>query len=99
MLLIFRCLHGVPMEQPCAKCVEKDAKPTIPGGAPDQETADLMNRLSDLQGWCALMARKDSGGIEAARLVQDARAFIVERLYPRAIAARLTDVTPTIAPN
>ena len=60
------------------------AKRIIPGGAPDQETADLMHRLSDLQTWCALMARKDSGGSEAARLVQDARAFIVERLYPQA---------------
>lgn len=63
----------------------------LPGGAPDAETADLMNRLSDLQTWCALMGRKDSGGVPAAQLVQDTRAFIVERLYPRAVRARLTE--------
>lgn len=60
----------------------------FPGGAPDQETFDLMNRLSDLQTWCAMMARKDSGGIPAAQLIQDTRAFIVERLYPGTIAAK-----------
>jgi hypothetical protein len=59
-----------------------------PGGAPDAETADLMARLSDLQQWCVLMSRKDSGGIPASSLIQDTRVFIVERLYPRAIAAR-----------
>lgn len=61
---------------------------TFPGGAPDQETRDLMNKLSDLQTWCALMARKDSGGAHAGRLIQDTRAFIVERLYPAAVRAR-----------
>lgn len=60
---------------------------TWPGGAPDQETFDLMNRLSDLQMWCVLMGQKDSGGTSAARLVQDVRAYIVERQYPRARAA------------
>lgn len=60
---------------------------TLPGGAPDQETQDLMSRLSDLQMWCALMGRKDSGGPEAARLIQDTRAFIVERLYPNVVRA------------
>jgi hypothetical protein len=55
-----------------------------PGGAPDTETAELMQRLSDLQQWCFLMTQKDSGGIAAGRLVQDVRVFIVERLYPRA---------------
>jgi hypothetical protein len=59
----------------------------LPGGAPDDETQDLMARLSDLQMWCFLMAQKDSGGAEAGRLVQDTRAFIVERLYPNAIRA------------
>lgn len=61
---------------------------TFPGGAPDQETHDLMHKLSDLQMWCVLMAQKDSGGTHAARLIQDTRAFIVERLYPGAIRAR-----------
>jgi hypothetical protein len=60
---------------------------TFPGGAPDRETFDLMKRLSDLQGWCVLMASKDSGGLPAAQLVQDVRAYIVERQYPRARAA------------
>ena len=60
----------------------------IPGGAPDRETAELMARLSDLQAWCVMMAQKDSGGIAAGQLVQDTRVFIVERLYPRAIAAK-----------
>jgi hypothetical protein len=64
----------------------------LPGGAPDQEVFDLMARLSDLQTWCAMMARKDSGGIAAAQLVQDTRALIVERLYPRA-ALRAKDTT------
>jgi hypothetical protein len=27
----------------------------LPGGAPDDETQDLMARLSDLQMWCFLM--------------------------------------------
>lgn len=70
-----------------------EAKRPIPGGAPDLETHELMNRLQDLQMWCALMGRKDSGGVEAARLVQDTRAFIVERLYPNAIAARKLPTT------
>ena len=60
----------------------------LPNGAPDQEVADLMARLSDLQGWCALMGRKDSGGIAASQLVMDTRCLIVERLYPRNIALR-----------
>lgn len=58
------------------------------GGAPDQETADLMQRLSDLQQWCFLMTQKDSGGLPAGQLVQDVRVFIVERLYPRAALSR-----------
>ena len=71
----------------------------ISGGAPDQETADLMQRLSDLQQWCFLMTQKDSGGLPAGQLVQDVRVFIVERLYPRAVASQLEDVTPNITPN
>jgi hypothetical protein len=66
----------------------KDADGLLPGGAPDLEVFQIMQRLSDLTQWCALMARKDSGGTEAARLVQDVRCLIVERLYPRAIAAK-----------
>ena len=53
----------------------------------DQETQHLMTRLSNLQQWCVLMTRKDSGGLPAADLIQETRCFIVERLYPRAIAA------------
>lgn len=49
--------------------------------APDQRTADLMQRLSDLQTWCVLMARFDSGGASAASLVQETRAFIVDRMF------------------
>lgn len=70
----------------------KDADGLLPGGAPDLEVFQLMTRLSDLNQWCALMARKDSGGAEAARLVQDARCLIVERLYPRAMAAPVDGV-------
>ena len=64
----------------------------LPGGAPDLEVHSLMNRLSDLQAWCALMARKDSGGIAASQLIQDTRCLIVERLYPRAIAAKEAEI-------
>lgn len=53
----------------------------FPGGAPDAETHALMARLSDLQMWCALMAQKDSGGVPAAQLIQETRAFIVERVF------------------
>ena len=67
---------------------KKDAGGLLPGGAPDLEVFELMNRLSDLQAWCALMARKDSGGMEAAKVVQDARSLIVERTYPNAIKVR-----------
>lgn len=66
----------------------RDADGLLPGGAPDLEVFQLMERLSDLTQWCALMMRKDSGGVEAARLVQDVRCLIVERLYPRAMAAK-----------
>lgn len=57
------------------------------GGAPDDEVAELMHKLSQLQIWCALMTRHDSGGIPAAQLIQDTRCLIVERLYPRAAQA------------
>ena len=66
----------------------------LPGGAPDQETQEIMGKLSDLQQWCALMGRKDSGGVPAANLVADVRVFIVERLYPRAIAAKQAKSAP-----
>lgn len=61
---------------------------TFPGGAPDQEVHDLMHKLSDLQTWCVMMGQKDSGGTHAARLIQDTRCLIVERLYPGAIKAK-----------
>ena len=60
----------------------------IAGGAPDAETAYLMQRLSNLQTWCVLMMRKDNGGVPAADLIQETRAFIVDRLYPRSAALR-----------
>ncbi len=69
---------------------KKDSDGLLPGGAPDLEVHQIMDRLGDLQLWCAAMARKDNGGIEAARLVQDTRCLIVERIYPQAKAARLT---------
>lgn len=68
--------------------VTQKVKRLLPGGAPDEETQEIMSRLSDLHQWCALMGQKDSGGVPASMLVQDVRAFIVERLYPNAIAAR-----------
>lgn len=55
----------------------------IPGGAPDEEVANLMAELSRLQTWCVMMMRKDSGGMPAADLVQRTRVLIVERLYPK----------------
>lgn len=64
---------------------EREKQPFLPGGAPDQEVQNIMTRLSDLQTWCFLMSRKDSGGMEAGILVQDVRCLIVERLYPKAI--------------
>lgn len=59
---------------------------TWPGGAPDQETFDLMCKLDDLQTWMTLMMCKQvPRAREASDLVQETRAFIVSRLYPRAI--------------
>lgn len=56
-----------------------------PGGAPDEETFKIMERLSELQHFCTLIAIKDLGqspnALEPMRIVQDARGFIVERLY------------------
>lgn len=60
---------------------------TFPGGAPDAEVAAIMSELSDLQTWCVMMMRKDSGGMPAAELVQRTRVLIVERLYPAARAS------------
>lgn len=53
--------------------------------APDAQVASVMERLSDLQTWCALMARKDSGGMAAFDLIQETRALIADRLYTQAI--------------
>lgn len=61
----------------------------FPGGAPDQETHDLMAELSDLQTWTLLMTmRNQPKAREAMDLVQKVRAFIVERTFPRALANR-----------
>lgn len=65
----------------------------FPGGAPDQETFDLMNRLDDLQTWTLLMTTHGAPKArEAMTLVQDVRCFIVERLYPNAIRSRTMGV-------
>lgn len=66
-------------ERVCA--MSSEPRKLFPGGAPDAETHELMARLSDLQMWCVLMSQKDSGGVAAARLIQDTRAFIVERVF------------------
>jgi hypothetical protein len=49
----------------------------------DQEVADMMDRLSTLQTWCALMASKDLGAVTAIGIVQDVRCLIVERLFTK----------------
>jgi hypothetical protein len=55
------------------------------GGAPDQETVDLMHDLSRMQTWAvALACRQMPGAREAMDLVQRTRAYIVERQYPAA---------------
>lgn len=69
--------------------MQSDPVKMFPGGAPDQETFDLMKDLDRMQGWAtALMCRQTPGAREAYDLCQRTRAFIVERLYPNAIAAR-----------
>lgn len=45
----------------------------------DAETQDLLAELSNLQTWCTLMARKDSGGMPAYDLIQRTRIYIIER--------------------
>jgi len=52
---------------------------------------DLMRRLSDLQMWCILMSRKDSGGQAAYDLVQETRAFIAQHHLGRARAMEAND--------
>jgi hypothetical protein len=58
---------------------------TFPGGAPDQETADLMHDLSRMQTWAtALACRQTPGAREAIDLCQRVRVHIVERTFPNA---------------
>lgn len=58
----------------------------FPGGAPDQETADLMHDLSRMQTWAvALACRQTPGAREAIDLCQRTRAYIVQRTFPNAI--------------
>ena len=55
---------------------------TFPGGAPDQETFNIMRELDDLQTWTTLlMCRNVPKARDAYDLVQRARAFIVERVF------------------
>jgi hypothetical protein len=59
----------------------------IPGGAPDEEVANLMEGLNDLQTWTVLLCTQNvPKAREAMDLVQRTRVLIVERLYPAAIA-------------
>lgn len=56
-----------------------------PGGAPDEETFNLMNDLDRMQTWAvALVCKQTPGAREAIDLTQRTRCFIVERLYPGA---------------
>jgi hypothetical protein len=43
-----------------------------------EEANGILEELSNLQTWCVLMARKDSGGLPAADLIQRARILIIE---------------------
>lgn len=79
---------------------------TFPGGAPDEETFNLMGALDDLQTWTTLlMTRQVPKAREAYDLVQQTRAFIVERVFhAQAMSARqsqdpqgLGDDSPAIA--
>jgi hypothetical protein len=57
----------------------------FPGGAPDQETHDLMHDLSRMQTWAvALACSRTPGAREAMDLLQRTRCFIVERVFPSA---------------
>ena len=43
------------------------------------ENADeILVALSNLQAWCCLMSRKDSGSLSAADLIQRTRILIIE---------------------
>jgi len=47
--------------------------------AVEPQCADtILSELSNLQAWCCLMARKDSGGLPAADLIQRTRICIIE---------------------
>lgn len=73
---------------------------TFPGGAPDQETFDLMHDLNRMQTWAtALMCRQTPGAREAYDLCQRTRAYIVERQFPRARAARHSAQSPALTPK
>src|SRR3546814_14528384 len=62
----------------------EDAAP-FPGGAPDQETHDLMHDLSRMQIWAtALACGQTPGAREAMDLCQRTRAYIVGRTFPNA---------------
>src|SRR3546814_375714 len=62
----------------------EDAAP-FPGGAPDQETHDLMHDLSRMQIWAtALACGQTPGAREAMDLCQRTCAYIVGRTFPNA---------------
>lgn len=51
----------------------------LPPRSTDDEASALLDELSHLQTWCALMARHDPSGTGAADLVQRTRILIIER--------------------
>ena len=55
----------------------------LPPRSVDPETAALLDELSNLQSWCVMMTRKDSGGLPAADLVQRTRIHLIERCKVR----------------
>lgn len=58
----------------------------LPPQGCDEETADMMARLDKLQTWLILKCSRANGDREflsAHQLIQDTRAFIVERLYAK----------------
>src|SRR3546814_1649289 len=62
-----------------------DLAAPFPGGAPDQETHDLMHDLSRMQIWAtALACGQTPGAREAMDLCQRTRAYIVGRTFPNA---------------
>ena len=85
------CRHCYNPAYDCTGMCERGKSPqqfiqtgkTFPGGAPDQETHDLMAALSDLQTWTVLLATKGvPKAAQAMDLVQQTRAFIVSRVFP-----------------